>query len=315
MYNYVIFHKGCNDGFASFIILNKSKLISNDAIIYQDVPSAKSVPQRITGKDVIIMDVAYKYNILKSIFKEANSVTFIDHHITIRDDVKKLQDEIQDKNIKIIYDEKECGSSLTWNYLFKNKSMPLFLKYVKDNDIGTWKLKHTFPFITSLNTKYGTQLNKKNILNWNKLFIKENVVKFINRGKIYMEYVDNLLNENSKRYSLESFPSEKIYEKHSKYFKSPGCYKVAVVCGNGCPNASMLGKKMMETIDCDFVILWNLNLERKEYILMFRSSKVDVGEIASIFGGGGHKLASACFISLSKYDITELFYPKSLPRN
>ena len=59
MYNYVIFHKGCNDGFASFIILNKSKLISNDAIIYQDVPSAKSVPQRITGKDVIIMDVAY----------------------------------------------------------------------------------------------------------------------------------------------------------------------------------------------------------------------------------------------------------------
>ena len=261
------------------------------------------------------MDVAYKYNILKSIFKEANSVTFIDHHITIRDDVKKLQDEIQDKNIKIIYDEKECGSSLTWNYLFKNKSMPLFLKYVKDNDIGTWKLKHTFPFITSLNTKYGTQLNKKNISNWIKLFIKENVVKFINRGKIYMEYVDNLLNENSKRYSLESFPSEKIYEKHSKYFKSPGCYKVAVVCGNGCPNASMLGKKMMETIDCDFVILWNLNLERKEYILMFRSSKVDVGEIASIFGGGGHKLASACFISLSKYDITELFYPKSLPRN
>ena len=36
------------------------------------------------------MDVAYKYDVLRDIMLKAKSVTFIDHHITIHEDVKRL---------------------------------------------------------------------------------------------------------------------------------------------------------------------------------------------------------------------------------
>ena len=51
-YNYVIFHKGCFDGFTSFIILTKTGKISKGATIYPDVPSAKFAPPQINNKDV-----------------------------------------------------------------------------------------------------------------------------------------------------------------------------------------------------------------------------------------------------------------------
>lgn len=315
-YNYVIYHRGCYDGFSSFIILDKSGRISEDAIIFPDVPSAKNAPKDIYDKDVIIMDTAYNYDILMEIFKLAKSITFIDHHVTIRDDVIKLKKEIDnfDNKIKIIYDESECGSSLTWNFLFPNKKLPLFLKYIKANDIGKWdRYKHTYNFMANLNVNYKTELTEKNIKKWQTLFDKNHVKDMIKKGKIYREYIDYMLDANTNKYSMMAFPSEKIYEDFTDYFKKPGQYKVAV-SSFPCPDASQLGNKMMKEIRCDFVIFFSHNLDRHEYVLIFRSLEIDVGKIAKMFSGGGHKLAAACSISMDKYSIDELFMNDPLPR-
>lgn len=313
LYNYAIYHKNCQDGFSSLIILLYSKQISKDAIIYHDVPSAHYPPREIDNKDIIIMDVAYKYDILKKIIERAKSVTFIDHHVTIKNDVEKLKNTFG-KKITIIYDEKESGASLTWKFLFKNKKLPLFIKYIRDNDIGTWKLKHTKPFIYALRVKYEIDLKYDVIKKWNDLFDNNKVKNLIKRGKIYEEYAESLLEENIRKYSLESFPSEKIYEKYIDFFDKPGQYKVAVICGCGCPSTSLIGNKIMDEIKCDFAIIWTFSIERKDYILSFRSKEIDVGKIASIFGGGGHKLASACSFSAKLYSIQDLFFEHSLPR-
>lgn len=312
LYNYVIFHRGCLDGFTSFIVLHKSGKIANDAIIYSDVPSAKFPPQHIENRHIIILDVAYKYEVLISITEKAKSVTFIDHHVTIHNDVKKIQND--GKNIKIIYDENECGASLTWKFFNEKRKIPLFIKYIKDNDIGTWKLKYTHEFIAALDTNHNFSVNSENIHKWNLLFNEMTVKALIKKGKVYREYMNHLLDMNSRRYSMELFPSEKIYEQYSEYFKKPAEFKVAVVCGTGCPSSSLLGARMMEILDCDFVIIWNLHLDKKEYVLSFRSKEIDVGYIAQMFGGGGHKLASACSFPITKHSIQDLFFPNSLPR-
>lgn len=315
-YNYAIYHKNCPDGFSSLIVLLKSKRITKDAIIYHDVPSASYPPKDIDNKNIIIMDVAYKYDVLKEILNRAKSVVFIDHHVTIKNDVEKLSNIPKYKNkIKIIYDVNESGASLTWKFLFKNQKMPLFIKYIRDNDIGTWKLKDTKPFIYCLRVKYDIDLKKEIVHAWKELFDDKNVKKVVKIGRIYEEYANSLLEENIRRYSMEAFPSHKIYNDFTENFTKPGQYKVSVVNGSGCPSASILGNKMMESLDCDFVILWTYQMEKKEYILQFRSKIVDVGEIAKMFGGGGHKLASACSISASKYNIQDLFFTHSLPRN
>jgi oligoribonuclease NrnB/cAMP/cGMP phosphodiesterase (DHH superfamily) len=312
-YNYAIYHKNCQDGFSSLIVLLKSKRITQDAIIYHDVPSANFPPKDIDNKDLIIMDVAYKYGVIKEILERAKSVVFIDHHITIKEDVEKLKSQFK-KKITIIYDEKESGASLTWKFLFADKKMPLFIRYIKDNDIGAWKLKYTKAFIYSLRVKYDIDLKSDIVKKWKDLFDDNNVKKLVKRGKIYEEYANSLLDENVRKYSMEAFPSEKIYLEFTDYFMKPGQYRVAVICGSGCPSSSLLGNKIMETIDCDFALIWTYHMDEKKYVVSFRSKEVDVGELAKIFGGGGHKLASACSFPSTKYQIQDLFFPNSLPR-
>lgn len=314
-YNYVIYHKGCFDGFTSFMILDKSGTISDDAKIFPDVPSAKFPPKDIEGKDVIIMDVAYNYDVLKEIFLSAKTVTFIDHHVTIRDDVLKLENEIEDRNkIKIIYDVNECGATLTWNLLFGKKPKPVFLKYIHANDIGKWDMyKNTYNFITGLTVNFKPEPTKENLDKWDTLFNNDVVKYVIKRGKIYREYSSYLMNWNSGKYSMMLFPSEKIYEEYTQYFDKPGQYKVALSF-NPCPDTSLLGNKMMKEINCDFVMFVSPQLDRKLYVLALRSLETNVGIIAKMFGGGGHDLASACSISMDKYDIRDLFMKDSIPR-
>jgi len=316
-YDFVIFHKGCLDGFSGFFILHKSGKIHKNAIIYPDVPSQKNPPNNIDNKNVIIIDVAYKNDVLREIMLRANHVTFIDHHISIRDDVNKLisSTELKHKNNVIIYDEKKSGASLTWKYFFPNKSVPLFVKYIEDNDIGKWEMKHTLEFITGFEVNFNLDLSKQNIKKWDQLFNKSTVSYLINKGKTYKEYKNYLIDWNYTKYSLMQFPSELIYQEYPQYFNKPGQYKAALYCGSGCPSGTEIGKKILESVNCDFAIMWIYNLDRKEYVLSFRSNNVDVGTIAKIFGGGGHTLAAACSFSKNKYDITDLFFENSLPRS
>jgi oligoribonuclease NrnB/cAMP/cGMP phosphodiesterase (DHH superfamily) len=315
-YNYVIFHKGCLDGFSGLIVLSTSNRIENNAIIHPDVPSTDIVPPNVNDKNVIIIDVAYKKQILEKIFMYAKSVVFIDHHITIKNDTLELKKKFSNKkNIEIVYDQKKCGASLTWKYLY-DKPIPLFIKYVQDNDTGTWSMKHTRKLIAGLNVKYNMSLSYSNIKEWQKLlFDKKTIMQLIKKGTIYHEYIDYLNDINSKRYTLQLFPSKLIYDKYPNLFTKIGQYKVAVYCGSGCPDVSLLSVKMLDTTKCDFVVMWNYQFDKNKFVLSFRSKKVDVGKIAEIFNGGGHTLASAGSFNKTTYDITDLFLPESLPRN
>ena len=286
-------------------------------MIYPDVPSAISIPKDIDGKNVIIIDVAYKYDILREIVNRAKSVTFIDHHITIVDDVARIKEETKynGKNIIIFYDEKKSGASLTWEYFYFKKPKPLFVKFIEDNDTGKWKIPNCLEFITALQVNYPLNLNFNTIKMWKKLYNKSNVNKLITIGKTYMEYKNYISGEHSKRFSMERFPSEKIYSENPELFKNPGQYRVAVYCGSPCPASSDVAKLIFKNNNCDFFLSWVLNLDRKEFIFTFRSEKVDVGEIAKLFNGGGHKLAAGGSMKMDKFDIRDLFFGESLPRN
>jgi len=320
IYDYIIYHKNCLDGFSAYFILTKTGLIlKHDYFVYPDQPSAKEIPPNVKGHNIIILDVAYKSDVLEGIIEQAKSVIHIDHHITIRDDVMRLASKYKNKFISV-YNEKESGASLTWKYFKKylegyNESIPKFVLYIKDNDIGEWKYKNTMPFITALNVHYDLIPNYETLRSWDKLFDTSEIKKLIRKGTIYMKYENYLLDYNSKRYTLELFPSERIYKDFPDNFTKPGQYKVAVINGSGCPSGSLLGKKIITDVDCDFCIMWTLHMDKKEYILSFRSNSVDVGKITKMFGGGGHIFAAACSIPLTKYNIVDLFYPTSLPRH
>ena len=305
-YNYIIYHKKCPDGFTGFFILHMTKLIHKDAIIQPDVPSAKYPPPNIDNKDIIIIDVAYKYDVLHDIIIKAKSVTFIDHHITIHDDVLKLKNKYHNKFI-YIYDEKKSGATLTWDYFFPKRTHPYFIDLIEDNDIGKWNMKNIKDFMTGFTVSFDLRLNKDNLNKFKSLFKKSTIYKIIEKGKTYNEYKNYLVNENSTRVSFVRFPSERIYKEYSNYFYKPGQYKVAIYCGSACPNATDIAKKVFENSQCDFFISWVYNFDKMEYILTLRSETVDVGNIAKLFNGGGHIYAAAMSIKENVYKIQDLF--------
>ena len=308
IYNYAIFHRGCPDGFAGYFILSRTKHIDINTIVYPDTPFAMKAPPNIKGKDIIIIDTAYKYSVLKEICMKAKSVVFIDHHITIRDDVAKIKKELnKEKNINIIYNEKKSGCLLTWEFFYPKLKRPLLIKYINDNDTGTWKYKDTDPFMIALDIHF-PKTNKIEILNkWDRLLDSKNVKKLIDEAKQYMVYMEHVASQNSKRCVVLSFPSKKIYLQFPKYFDKIGQYRVALYCGPACPDTKILFKTIMNNMNCDFVIFWTYGINENKYVLSFRSLKVDVGTIAKLFGGGGHTLASACNFSSKKYKLEDLF--------
>jgi uncharacterized protein len=305
-YNYAIYHKHCLDGFTSLMILIKAKRLTRDAKIWHDSPSARRPPDNINNKDIIIMDVAYKYEVLKQIVERAKSVVFIDHHITIENDVKKLADMYK-KKLTVIFDKKESGASLTWKFFYKKEKLPLLVKYIKDNDLWKHSMKYTKPVILGLRVQYNLDLKKNMAEKWLALFDNDNVKKLIKPGKRYLEHANAILEEHYRKHSIETFPGEKVYNDHQDHFTKPGQYTVAVVSGHGCPDTSSLGNKLVKSVDCDFAIMWTYNVSNKEYVISLRSNKVDVSDISKMFGGGGHKLAAAFTFNSKKYHIDDLF--------
>jgi uncharacterized protein len=297
-YNYIIYHKNCFDGFTSLILFMKSNNYEKKHTIYPDIPSSEILPPNIKGKNIIIMDVAYKKEIIEKIVKLANFVLFIDHHVSIIDDVKK----ISDKKLRVIYNSSKAASILVWEYFNKNKEYPLFLEYINKNDTGKWD-KDTLYFINSLEVNFQLNPTIINIKNWNKLLNDTFVQDMLKKGKIYNEYKQYLINKNSKKFDMKVFPSNKIKLDFKLEEKK---YNIAVI-NNSCPSVSLVGKNIVDNVNCDFCLLYSFNLKKDIVIISLRSKDTDVSQIAKKMGGGGHKLASAFKLDLKKYNISDLF--------
>jgi oligoribonuclease NrnB/cAMP/cGMP phosphodiesterase (DHH superfamily) len=314
-FNYAIYHKSCLDGFSSFFVAHLSGRLTRDVTVYPDVPSTVTVPPDIAGMDLVILDVAYKKEVLEQIFKYAKSVLFIDHHHSIKNDVDVLHKKYNtNNNITIVYDEARCGATLTWKYFFTRQEIPLFLKYVEDQDTGKWIHPNTKPFIYAVRVYYRLSQDSKSLNRWLRLMNKENVAKLVKKGKYMQRYNEHLVNVNLPRYTLQRFPSKQIYllarslVPGANVSMRPGQYRVAVYCGMNCPSVTELASAALGSIDCDFCIMWTYHLDTKKYVLSMRSKEVDVSAICRIFGGGGHKLAAACSFQHDDYDIDDMFY-------
>lgn len=305
-FNYIIFHKGCIDGFTGFFVAYNSGKLSKDVIIYEVNPSSTKIPPNIEGKDVIIIDVAYGKDILRKIFTLSKSVVFIDHHDSIKQDVEELVEELDSDAITIVYDVNRSGATLAWKFFNSRQVAPLFLKYIEDQDTGKWEFEHTRPFILALHANYHLSTESKSLNKWFRLLNKETVLEMVEEGIIINKYNQHLINVNLPRHSMHYFPSTTLYEMHKDTFDKPKQYKIALFSSR-CPTVTDLAVDALKRIDCDFIIMWVYVLDKREYVFSMRSKEVDVGKICKAMGGGGHKLAASCIIKRDEIDIDDVF--------
>ena len=273
----VLYHKNCIDGSASSFVAmyyNKTSLGTGVECIAQAY--GDPIPD-VTNRRVLIVDFSYKRPILLELKKKAQNLIVLDHHKSAKEDLEGLEFAFFDMN--------RSGAMLAWHYFFGEESpVPKFIEYVQDRDIWTWKLPYSKEFSAAFEM---VPMNYKSYLE----YIDNNKVQqAIENGKILLEHQNFRVENNARMSALRTWTV------------NGKSYQVHVI--NLMTDTSELGNYLSQ--NSDFAVIWKYDYEKKKIAMSFRSSdriingqkvkSVDVSQIASYFGGGGHEKAAACAV-------------------
>lgn len=267
----VIYHKECPDGFGSALAINLyiEQYCPTKIVTYYPAAHGSRFSLDTTGKNIIICDFSFRKDILLTMINKALNLLIIDHHKSAEKDLESIPDRYK------IFDMNHSGAILTWNYLFPDKEPPLLLKYIEDRDIWTKKLQDTDAFHAWFSTiPYDFNMYKKFLDD----SILLNMIQTEGRAflKLNMFYI-------SKASNFVTIKFMKINEKY---------YFVAYL------NATFLQSDIGNNIFSikpyiDFSAVFSVrNNDSTGFSLRSVETAVDVSEIASFVGGGGHRNAA-----------------------
>lgn len=265
-----LYHGGCPDGIgAAYPIW---RIYPNMQFI--PVNYGKNPPwEKITGKNIIIVDFSYKKNTMRRICERANYVILLDHHESASDEL----DDFHAHNCYVNIQVGVAASELAWRHFFPTNPIPWFIQYICDMDLYKWalpnsKLIHTF-------------MSKMNWYNWEKM------------EEMYMSMIPPSVQMQNVLLQAEVFLTMK--EKDIKVIarKCIICdfigYKVTLVHAVG-DLISDIGNYLAVNYDCDFAAVWRYHIVEDEWRISLRGIREDINlaKIAETFGGGGHKKAA-----------------------
>lgn len=236
--------------------------------------------------EVIMVDYSLQPFIDMVSLSSKVNLTWIDHHDTAIDDYEK----IKGLKLKGIRDVDNAACELTWKFLYPDKKMPYSIWLLGRYDI--WRHHES---VSILPFQYGMKLNyhqPEDVEWWDMVFTNHRDGSFIQDiiqdGKTIIRYRNKL---NEKLCEVQAFESKILN------------YKCI------CINRALCGSTVFDSIDNidDYDIMaafyickkgaWNVSLYTNK-------ENVNVGKIAKMFGGGGHKGAAGFRCSLLPFEIT-----------
>jgi oligoribonuclease NrnB/cAMP/cGMP phosphodiesterase (DHH superfamily) len=267
----VIYHGDCIDGYASAFAcyyyhkVNKTK----KRITYIPGMYQKS-PPLVSGKNVLICDFSYKNKTLKDMINESNKLIILDHHKSAEKDLRDIDQKHK------IFDVKHSGAYITWAYFFGEKDIPSMIKYIQDNDIFKREFNATKAFTSFI-------FNVPKTFDSYEKFLDEDYINktVIPVGEGMSKQNESYINEGVKKAAI-----------HFLFIDSK-LYFVASV--NTSVMKSEIGNQLFNVYEnINFSICYSKNSYTGETYLSLRSidKATDVEEIASKFGGGGHRNAA-----------------------
>lgn len=258
---------------------------SSSAIVSRKYPNAEfygynyeAKIKLVKGYDKVFMvDCSTTAKNMKYLMDNNEEFIWIDHHAKkILDTYKELGNDIPG-----IRDTGNISSAcvLTWKYLFPDNVIPGVLKSIEDMDIWNWRLKDTDEINTALFIDYRDRKWLNKFMNsWDGM-----KSKLIEKGKVYIHMRNSQIDCLLKNMRVKNFHG----------------FSAGVV--NTPLHSSFVGHEILQrNPDIDIAILWYSANDVVRVSL--RSRDVDVAKIASVYGGGGHKLASG--FSLKNNDLT-----------
>jgi uncharacterized protein len=139
----VIYHSPCLDGFtAAWAMWLKHPDAEFVPGVYgQDPPDC-------ADRDVYLLDFSYKADMMYQIAYECKSLTVLDHHKTAVGELHRLSSGYHDATIDaaklhIVFDMEKSGARLAWEWFHPGTTVPLFVRLVEDRDLWRFALDWT----------------------------------------------------------------------------------------------------------------------------------------------------------------------------
>lgn len=283
LFDICIYHEGCPDGECSKFLYKKflSKY-PNHSCEFIGMKAGGFINMNYTDKKVLLLDVSFRRNKAIKVAKVAKRITILDHHKSVQEDLVNLP-----FNVDLNFDILRSGCQITWDYFFGCEAdRPYYVDLVGDRDFWKFKLPHTKAFhaYMSVNDMYNEKGFKEidglmlNSVHWENFNGIDQIMK---EGEIYLKVINSEV--------------KKIASKHIKCTRTRDgkTYKVYLV---GSPEhlVSEVAAELYQDPECDIVMVLQWSISDDTYKISLRTNKdeIDVSEIASALGGGGHAKAS-----------------------
>lgn len=149
-----IYHGNCADGFTAAWAVWKR---FGDSVQY--VPGTYGAPPPdVTGKNVVLVDFSYKFDVLQKMGAQAKSLLVLDHHKTAEVELRLLPtvsslgefSEIKGMcafngtpHWAALFDMTRSGAGIAWDFFHPEDARPQLIAYVQDRDLWKFELPNS----------------------------------------------------------------------------------------------------------------------------------------------------------------------------
>ena len=222
---------------------------------------------------IIVCDISLPLDFMFEL-SQTRDFTWIDHHASVIKEYEKAMAEGQHQPLKGLRRIGTAAICLTWEYFYPQKPLPEGVKLLGLNDIYDLRDPRVRPF------EYAFQslgVNRPTDTTWSELLSERlNIEEMVAKGQAILSGIKirNLR-------LLRSMAFEREY------------MGLKCICANMPQGYSEFFDSLPNLDDYDFMCNFFMN-KRNRWNLSFYTAKdnVDVSQIASTFGGGGHVKAA-----------------------
>ena len=270
----ILYHADCDDGFGAAY---SAWLSLGDGAEYQPVYYGDQIPpDRLTGRQVFVLDFSYSPEVLSSMAQFAAKIVLLDHHKSAASQWAGVEPM---PNIELRFDMDRSGAQMAWDYFHPGSARPPLIDHIGDRDLWRFALPDTKAFCA------GLSLIPTSFESWQ--IAATHPADLIDKGHTVLEVLQRQI-DSALRKDLRS----------------------VTVCGykglatNAISNTSEIGQaiaKRSGTFSLTFFI------KGDEAICSLRSiAPFDVSVIATHYGGGGHAQASGFTVPIERF-FTEIW--------
>lgn len=267
----IVFHKNCADGFAcacACYMYYDEREVTLPTLI--ELSHSDPVPmENLSGKRIAIFDFSFKRDVMMKLLDSCITLSLWDHHDTAEKELVGVPN--------CHFSKYESGAILAWKFFFGDRPIPEFIKYVDDADRWQFKLPRSRDIRAGVFSGLSMTFDK-----WVPAIeddARETLDRLADAGVEYTKFIKGLGEGKAK------------YSKEVKFFT----HTARVV---NCPFfVSQMAEMILDLHPKTMIaIVWDCDHVRGRYRVHLRSRQsegIDVGNIASRLGGGGHVNASA----------------------